>query len=82
MSYPTIDARAAWHGDNRECAKLYRQFATVFKGRFAAIRAHYGWKRMAMLSALRIGRTADNAITEYCRDRAASGLGSHNGKTR
>lgn len=56
MPYPTIDARAAWLGDNRECAKLYRQFAIVFKGRFSLIQAHYGWTREAMLAALRTGR--------------------------
>lgn len=52
----TIDARAAWSGDNRECAKLYRQWRNTFNGSFAAIRSHYGWTRPAMVKALRIGR--------------------------
>lgn len=53
----TIDARAAWSGDRRECLKLYKQFTGYFDGRFGAIRAHYGWTREAMLAALRIGRS-------------------------
>lgn len=53
---PTIDARAAWMGDTAECRRLYRQFIGPFHGRFGAIRAHYGWKRAAMLRALRIGK--------------------------
>lgn len=53
---PSIDARAAWLGDARECHKLYLQFAGVFGGRFTLIRQYYGWKRGSMLRALRIGR--------------------------
>lgn len=53
----TIDARAAWNGEKRECVKLYNQFIGPFCGRFAAIRAYYGWNRRAMVQALRIGRT-------------------------
>lgn len=53
---PTIDARSAWLGDIAECRRLYRQFVRYFGGSFAAIRAYYGWKRHAMVAALRLGR--------------------------
>ena len=53
---PSIDARNAWRGDVRECARLYRQFRDYFRGNFYKICKHYGWKRRAMLSALRLGK--------------------------
>ena len=52
----TIDARATWRGDAKECARLYRQFATTFRGNFNAIKRYYGWTRISMLVALRRGR--------------------------
>ena len=52
----SIDARAAWSGDKAECRRLYRQFATTFRGNFYAIREYYRWKRAPMLVALRAGR--------------------------
>lgn len=53
MAYMTIDARAVWVGDARECRKLYKQFSGAFGGNFWAIRKHYGWKRASMLKALK-----------------------------
>lgn len=54
--YSTIDARSAWSGDRQECARLYRQFVERFDGNFSAIRRYYGWKRAAMVQALRAGK--------------------------
>ena len=56
FKYSTIDARAAWLGDREECARLYRQFVERFEGNFNAIRRYYGWKRSAMVLALRAGQ--------------------------
>lgn len=53
---PSIDARAAWHGQQHECNQLYRQFVHNFGGSFKRITAYYGWKPAAMLKALRQGR--------------------------
>jgi hypothetical protein len=52
----SIDARAVWMDDTQECRRLYRQFATTFRGNFAAIRSYYGWKRAPMLRSLRQGQ--------------------------
>jgi len=57
MTYPTIDARAAWAGNRNECGRLYRQWRDCFAGSFAALRRYYGWTRPAMVQALRIGQT-------------------------
>lgn len=56
MMAPTIDARAVWFGDGRECRRLYCQFTGYFRGRFKSMCAYYGWKPAAMLRALRLGR--------------------------
>lgn len=58
MNRPSICAQSAWNGDLLECRRLYRQFATYFKGNFFAICSYYGWKRKPMLIALKKGRTA------------------------
>lgn len=61
----SIDARAVWTGDTKECRRLYRQFATTFGGKFAAIRSYYGWRRAAMLRALRAGRATCAGVGIY-----------------
>lgn len=53
---PTIDARAVWTGDVRECERLYRQFVKYFHGNFFTICRYYGWKRASMAQALRTGK--------------------------
>lgn len=59
MSQPYyIDARAVWQGDEKECARLYRQFCTAFGANFYRIREYYGFKRASMLLALRRGKAA------------------------
>jgi len=50
---PTIDAHKAWRGDANECSRLYRQFKNYFHCNFYKIRQYYGWKKKAMLVALR-----------------------------
>lgn len=55
-----IEASAVWHGNQRECEKLYLQFARHFGGSFTAIRRHYGWTKRAMLDALRQGRVVES----------------------
>jgi len=58
MTAYSIDARSAWQGDARECARLYRQFAGPFLGKFSAMRRYYGWPRAVLAQALRCGKGA------------------------
>ncbi|MEQ9416645.1 MAG: hypothetical protein RJQ08_03780 [Salinisphaeraceae bacterium] len=62
-SRPFINADAVFRNDNRECAKLYRQFCQDFGGSLARIRAYYRWRRAPLVRALRIGREVHGRIT-------------------
>lgn len=53
---PTIDARALWTGDPKECARFYWQFVHDFGGCYTRLAGYYRGTRESNIKALRIGR--------------------------